>query len=224
MPDAAAARHSLRRYQRVIKGASPDLLRRIREPEIELAIWSRRLAPDLRAWLDALPPDRLPDGRLLVTGGNLDTAFEALLNDSGTPEGVMRAAFAADLLDLVRLFAGIMRTDAVDIRLEAIGHNGCWKFHRDSVEARLLIAYRGPGTQWVWPKDAQAALDEQGAFRGPVNDFAPHAVGLFKGSRSPSSAGGVVHRSPPIAGSGITRLLLCLNLPSAASPEVWRHT
>lgn len=224
MAEAMAARAALpqplRQFQRVVEGASPELLTRIRESEIELAIWSRQLPADLRRWLDALPPGVLPDGRLLAGLDDLEAAMAALLEESGTPAGPMRDAFAADAVDLARRFARIVNTDLVDIRLEAISHNGCWKFHRDSVEARLLTAYRGPGTQWVWPKDAQSALEGQGAFQGPVNAFAPHAVGLFKGSRSSSSAG-IVHRSPPVAGSGITRLLLCLNLPTAASPEIW---
>jgi hypothetical protein len=222
MRDAAAAA-AVNPFQQVVICGSCDLLSRIREPAVELAIWSRRLPETLARWLDVLPPECLPHGRLLVALPDLDAALTALLNESQTPAGPMRTAFQDDVVNLCDAFAEATAATIVDVRLEAIRHDGCWKFHRDCVEARLLTTYRGPGTQWIWPEDAEAALSLQNAFRGRVNDFPPQAVGLFKGSRS-SSGAGIVHRSPPISGSGATRLLLCVNLPTPASPGIWTGT
>jgi len=46
------------------------------------------------------------------------------------------------------------------------------------------------------------------------------AVALFKGEQAAEGTG-VLHRSPPIAGTGMTRLVLCVDGPSAASPPLW---
>jgi hypothetical protein len=63
-------------------------------------------------------------------------------------------------------------------------------------------------------------LREQRSYHGPIQELAEGTVAVFKG-RYADREGGVVHRSPPIRGSGITRLVLTLNLPSAASPPLW---
>jgi hypothetical protein len=43
-----------------------------------------------------------------------------------------------------------------------------------------------------------------------MNELPRFAVGLFKGERRAGPAA-ILHRSPPIAGTGTTRLFLCLN-------------
>ena len=136
------------------------------------------------------------------------------------PPGDMRDLLIGDVGDLVSVFSKISRTDLVDVRLECVSNDACWKFHRDCVEARLLTTYRGPATEWVQPIHAARALREQKRFKGPVEHLRIHDVAVFKGSCA-GSGSGIVHRSPPIAGTGQTRLLLCLNKRSAASPEPW---
>jgi len=75
---------------------------------------------------------------------------------------------------------------------------------------RLNATYRGPGTQWPPLELAARALRAQRRYRGALNELPRFAVGLFKGEGRAGSAA-ILHRSPPIAGSGITRLFLCLN-------------
>ena len=144
----------------------------------------------------------------------------ALWTKSGMPPGDMRDLLVVDVDDLVSAFAGIARSDLVDVRLERVSHDSCWKFHRDFVEARLLTTYRGPGTEWVQPTHAERALRAQRRFKGPLEQISGNDVALFKGNRG-GPGSGIVHRSPPIAGTGCTRLLLALNKPSTASPEPW---
>ena len=83
-----------------------------------------------------------------------------------------------------------------------------------------LSTYRGPTTEWVKPQHAAEALQNQKDYQGPIEQFQAFEVGIFKGKHDDLSSG-IVHRSPPIAGSGITLLLLCLNKQSEASPERW---
>lgn len=204
----------------VLLGQSPDLLQRIHDPDVELIIWERLLAKELGHWLEILPAHQLPKRRVLVTRTHLRPVLTAIFDSADTPGGALRDVLLDDIIKLATSFMDTMDCDdRVDIRLEAIQHDACWKFHRDCVAARLVTTYRGPGTQWVRPNNSAAALAEQKSYQGPIHSFTKHAVGLFKGSQA-ESASGIVHRSPPISGSGVVRLLLCLNLPSAASPSL----
>ena len=193
-------------------------------PGTELVIWRRALPLYLQTWLERMDASCLPDLRVLVRPGDLRQAVEPHFDDCGMPPGDARDLLLGDVDDLVSAFAGITRSDLVDVRLERISHDACWKFHRDCVEARLLTTYRGPATEWVQPVHAERALREQKSYTGPLERLRVHDVALFKGScAGPGSGprGGIVHRSPPIAGTGCTRLLLCLNRLSAASPAPW---
>jgi hypothetical protein len=192
----------------------------INKPELELVIWRRVLPLCLRNWLERLDASCLPDLRALVRPVDLRRAVEPYLDECGLPRGDMRNLLLSDVDDLVSAFARITQSDLVDVRLERVSHDACWKFHRDCVEARLLTTYRGPATEWVQPIHAERALREQKLFNGPLEHLRLHDVAIFKGScAGPGS--GIVHRSPPIAGTGQTRLLLCLNKRSDVSPEPW---
>lgn len=212
----------------VIEGRRADILDHIAGDRVSLAIWHRDPPSDLAAWLDRLPEDRLPHGRVLVHRTQASTALDGLCGSAGTPDRTLRDALIEDMAELIGRFAAMFDSPLVDARIEAIRHDACWKFHRDRVPVRLVTTYRGPGTQWVMPKDAARALEEQRAYAGPVHGLPRFAVALFKGAggdaiEMPHAGGdeGIVHRSPPVADTGTTRLLLCLNLPSAASPPVW---
>ena len=192
----------------------------INEPDMALVIWRRALPSCLQTWLDQVDASSLPGLRVLVRPSDLRRAVEPHLDEIGMPPGDMRDLLVGDVDDLVSAFAGIARSDLVDVRLERVSHDSCWKFHRDFVEARLLTTYRGPGTEWVQPIHAERALRAQRQFKGPLEQISGNDVALFKGNRG-GPGSGIVHRSPPIAGTGCTRLLLALNKPSTASPEPW---
>lgn len=212
-PQSSASTHP------VAESADPKVLDSIRTAAIDLALWTRTLPPLLADWIESERPARLPDDRKLVRLEHLETALDAMVRPRGATRAP-RALLVADIADLARRFAAIAGTGIVDIRLEVIRHNACWRFHRDVTPLRLLTTYRGPGTQLPPVDLAEQALHEQRDYRGPLTEFPRHAVALFKGD--PNGTGqGVLHRSPPITGTRIARLLLCLNLPSRASPELW---
>ena len=189
-------------------------------PGTELVIWRRALPLYLQARLERMDASCLPDIRVLVQPSDLRRAVEPHFDDCGMPPGDVRDLLLGDIDDLVSAFARITQSDLVDVRLERVSHDACWKFHRDCVEARLLTTYRGPATEWVQPIHAERALREQRSYKGPLERLRVHDVAIFKGSCA-GPGGGIVHRSPPVAGTGCTRLLLCLNKLSAASPEPW---
>ena len=195
-------------------------LAKIKEPGKELVIWNRALPLSFARWIDQLDTSHFPDLRILVSPKDFKTAIEPYLDNCGMPAGLMRASLSSDIHHLVGAYAEITGCDLVDVRLESVSDDACWKYHRDSVDTRLLTTYRGPTTEWVLPRYSEQALRDQKNYTGPAESLGLHEVAVFKGSRA-GSVDGIVHRSPPIAGTELTRLLLCLNERSAASPEPW---
>ncbi|WP_169336742.1 DUF1826 domain-containing protein [Woodsholea maritima] len=183
----------------------------IKKPGMELVIWRRTLSSDLQTWIERLDASCLPDIRVLVQPRDLHAALEPHLEDCVMPAGEMRDLLLHDIAALVTAFATITGRAWVDVRLKRVNTDACWKFHRDSVETRLLTTYRGHGTQWVQPINADQALREQTCFKGKIEQLQAHDVAIFRGS-SAGRGRGIVHRSPPILGTGQTRLLLVLNL------------
>lgn len=201
-------------------GDTAAILARIDRPGVDLALWRRALPAETVIWLDRVPFRRLPNGRVLAQLDEVPAALAALFARSGAPDTQAARLLAADMHALTRLFAAAARTQTVDLRLEALSGDACWRFHRDRVPLRLLSTYRGPGTQYVPRACGETALREQRAYRGPLHEMPRHAVALFRGDVS-GGGRGVVHRSPPIAAARRKRLLLCLNLPSDSSPPPW---
>ena len=197
-----------------------DGLAAITEPATELVIWERSLSGEFQTWLDELELSRLPNLRVLVEPQDLRRVIEPHFDNFGMASGKMRDLLIGDIEALVSTFSAVAQSSLVDVRLDCISHDACWKFHRDTVETRLLTTYRGPATERVLPENAAQALREQKKFKGPIEELRDHDVAMFKGSEA-GTGRGIVHRSPPIVGTGCTRLLLCLNLPSDVSPEPW---
>jgi hypothetical protein len=219
-PVDAAERNPVRIAAPVVEGMYPSVLDRILDPESQLVLWHRPVMPTLSAWLDGLAPACLPDGRVLIRPDETAEALAAIFEMSGTPACAERSLLANDVVLLADAFRRITKSPLIDLRIERISGNACRKFHRDNVSLRLLTTYRGPGTQWVTPAWEQQALSAQMKYSGPVKEMPRYSTALFRGCQDAPDEG-VVHRSPPIAGSGTTRLLLCINLPSRASPNLW---
>lgn len=203
-------------------GSSPAILDTINQPKTGMAVWERELDSGLAGWLQDLSSGQLPDGRELVTPENVRASLKALFQASRTPVCRHRLLLENDVVSLVERFAALAGIERVDIRLEKVDTDACWKFHLDNVPFRLLTTYRGQTTQWVKGEDEKDALKQQRDYQGPLQQLPRHSVAIFKG-RQAESGKGVLHRSPPIAATGEVRLLLCLNVPSLASPEPWQR-
>ncbi len=210
---------------RAIHAEDASVLEAIHEPGLDLAIWRRALPASLQAWLEDLEnADTHLDLHLLAHPDDLRRALADGLTAQDVPSDGAFDAFIADIVDVARHFhrlASHSRAEPVDIRLETVFDNACAKFHRDKVQARLLTTYWGRGTQWVSHMHRDDALRLQTAFDGPLEHLSPGDVAIFRGDDAVDGAG-VVHRSPPIAGTGETRLLLCVNRPSSISPPAFR--
>lgn len=188
---------------------------RIRQESTGLVLLERTLPASLAQWLETLDLTAMEDIAAVFDVETLHKTLPDALKEADLPPGPGRAALAADIVELATHYCAEAGNPLLHIRLEAISGDACWKFHRDFVRLRLVTTYRGPGTEWERMPHAHDALTSQKSYKGPIETFPPYAAGLFKGSLGPGEQG-VVHRSPPIAGTDQTRLFLCLNEPPAA--------
>ena len=109
-----------------------------------------------------------------------------------------------DVAALADVFAAIMGVQYLRLRLDVVNDNACCKFHIDAVTARLVCTYRGTGTQYGISTDGQ---EPKRVFTVPAG-----CPIILRGTLWPDPPqSGLLHRSPPIEGTGETRLLLVLD-------------
>ncbi|WP_240686570.1 DUF1826 domain-containing protein [Aliiroseovarius marinus] len=176
----------------------------IHRPGIAAAIWQRTPLPSFQDWIDGLDSGLLPKARMILRPDAISDAVRHVCDGSGTPDCPERDMLIDDISALATIFAELMRARFLRVRLDVVNTNACRKFHVDAVTARLVCTYRGTGTQYG---TAQGGKDPKRIFTVPAS-----APILLRGTRWPEQpASGLLHRSPPIEGSGETRLLLVLD-------------
>jgi hypothetical protein len=191
------------------RGRDGAVLSRVWRRGIAAAVWERSLPPSVADWLDGLAPAAIPSLRSAATPDDVAALVAAACEDAGPPAVPARAWLAADAAALAAIFARIVGTEALRLRLEVISGDACRRFHVDDVPARLLCTYRGRGTEF--------ARADAGGTPLLVDRLATGEVAILRGRRWPGDdATGLLHRSPPLEGTGETRLLLVLD---AAQPD-----
>jgi hypothetical protein len=182
----------------------PEDLAVLQKPGCAAAIWRRQMPGQVKDWLDGLDPDLLPRGRVILRPDALPKALAHLCEMAGTPDGAERAWLEADIADLATHFAELMSAQYLRLRLDAVTTNACRKFHIDALMARLVCTYRGSGTQY--------GISADGADPARVFQVQTGAPILLRGTLWPETPpSGLLHRSPPIEGTGETRLVLVLD-------------
>lgn len=195
----------------VHRARTVDAFAAILDPAVNLAIWER--------------PSMLPVGSLDGFGTIQMTTpvgrAHAALTDAFAqqPPAAWHADITADIAALAESFAAIMSLSHVVIRLERVIGDACKRWHADYVSVRMICTYRGSGTQWI-ERSVESA--DAPAVETP-RSLAEGAVGLFKG-RILAGEQAIVHRSPPIAGTGEERLLLVIDGPAPAeTAALWER-
>ncbi|MFI0397385.1 DUF1826 domain-containing protein [Paracoccus jiaweipingae] len=190
----------------IMQSSDPAVLAMIGQPDIAAVVWQRALPPALTEGLAALPADQLPALRVQVPLAQVGPQVQAACRASGLGDAGIRQALADDIATLAQALAGVTGQTRLTLRLDPVSTDACRRFHIDNVRARLLCTYRGQGTQLAAPG------------RDATPDQLPTgAAAILRGARWPGAqATGLRHRSPPIAGSGETRLLLVID---PAGPE-----
>ncbi|WP_372571623.1 DUF1826 domain-containing protein [Ruegeria jejuensis] len=182
----------------------PDGLARISQAGCAATLWRRQLASEFQTWINALDPSKLPKARLVLRPDAAKNAVRHLCDTSDIEDVPERAWLEEDISDLATRFAEMMRAPYLRLRLDVITTDACKKFHIDAIHARLICTYRGTGTQYGISPDGE---DPKRVFT--LGTGAPMVMRGTLWPQSPPS--GLLHRSPPIASTGETRLVLVLD-------------
>ncbi len=199
-----------------VLGSHAADLHRIREPRLNLCVLGRTVAAEVEEFVRGV---LLPgDLRRTAVCDPADPEVGGLL--SGFPASASLAAFRADILVQLRLFAAFLDAPRYHLKLIATGDNQCERFHVDWVRLRSICTYAGPATEWLDNADVDRANlgpgagglpDEASGLLRPgasVRRLPLYAVAWLKGSRWPGNAdGGMIHRSPRVLGSGQRRVV-----------------
>jgi hypothetical protein len=185
--------------------------------DCNLVRWSR-IIPDYVLQALALWAAKKPDNIEHVIHSPL---VGAILTEADLP-GDVTSWLESDLTSLSTTLFDIAKPHALVVRFCVIDSDQCRKFHVDYLRYRLLATYLGPGTEWV----PDEYVDRAALSNPPVDPTAANAVIvkdsneirraaagdvlLMKGARHPHGVG-LVHRSPPIEGTGRARVLLTLS-------------
>ena len=179
-------------------------MRAILSPSTAMVCWDRTIPSEVQDWIDRLDPALLPRARMIVPTAWVRKAVTEALDEASMPEGPGRAFLIDDIAQLAARFTDLMETSYIRVRLNAVDNNSCRKFHVDSVKARMVCTYRGLGTQYGFSTNGE---DPQDIF--VTKTGMPLLLRGLLWREEPAS--GLVHRSPPIEGTGETRLVLVLD-------------
>ena len=193
-------------------GASADSLSSIKEAPVSLAVWERSMPVDVVRWLDRMPPETLPTARFVCHHSDARQRITQAFSNHAQNSEPASVLLKEDIVGQIEGFARVCGSPWIEVRLETVTGDACRRFHADNVSVRLLTTYRGPGTEWL---DIAAGKDVCSLPEYPekaVRQLPRFAVALIKGRLAKSRSGPLVlHRSPPIEGTGQTRLLLCVS-------------
>ncbi len=184
--------------------SGPSGLSAIHQPGTSATVWERTPLSGFQRWIDALPPEQLPRARVILRPEAVCDALLEIARLHGIPDRPERNLLIEDISALALIFADVMACELLQLRLDVIQTNACRKFHIDAVSARLICTYRGTGTQY--------GISEHGADPAQILTVPTGSPIILRGTRWPETPlSGLLHRSPPIAGTGETRLLLVLD-------------
>ncbi|WP_420405598.1 DUF1826 domain-containing protein [Nisaea sp.] len=183
---------------------TPYGLSEIFRQDCAAAIWQRTLAPVFQSWIDTLDPGQLPSARVILRPSDARDATLQICASCGMPDSPERDMLVDDTAALADIFADLMEASYLRLRFDRITNDGCTKFHTDAVAARLICTYRGPGTQYGFLNGLAEPSQFSSASTGSPM--------VLRGTLWPEQSGsGLRHRSPPIAGTKTTRLVLVLD-------------
>jgi len=182
----------------------PENLKAIHNVDCPAVIWQRQPMQEFQGWINSLDSETLPSARLILRPDMVRDAMETLCQNAQTPDSPHRDRLIDDIAALADIFADVMQTPFLQVRLDKVTTNACRKFHIDALTARLICTYRGAGTQYGV---SHTPADPQRVFSVPTGTPL-----VLRGTKWPTRpASGLLHRSPPIEGSGETRLVLVLD-------------
>lgn len=182
----------------------PEDLSALKNRDCAAVIWRRQPLPGFQSWIDSLQPELLPKARVIVRPEAVRETATQICEMSGTPACKERVRLVDDVAALADIIMALTPAPYVRLRFDVVTTNACWKFHVDAITARLICTYRGAGTQY--------GTSSNGSAPQTVHDVPTGAPILLRGTLWPTHPkSGLLHRSPPIEGTGESRLVLVID-------------
>jgi hypothetical protein len=201
------------------QGYDPDVLADIYQHHVNLAVWQRSLASNLRAQTAALVA---ADHHLKAsTTVSPDRARSGISTALKIPR---HSPLCEDAAELVDMFCCLFDQKRVGFRAAVLDSAMCPRFHVDNVSCRLLTTYIGSATEWLsndgvdrsklgrgsqGKKDHESGLYSQ---KEAIQRLGAGDVALLKGEGWIGNEGrGLVHRSPAVP-AGEQRLVMTIDV------------
>ena len=188
----------------IITTANISGLKSIQTKGVGAVILQRDMPAHFQSWITQLSPNQLPSIRKIVPIQQTKTMLQEEMRSVDPSAKAEVEYLINDAHRLAQSFAKILHCPYVRIRFDVVDDNACGKFHLDKVSARLICTYRGRGTQY----------GEKSPAGDPdiIHETQTGQLIVLRGSQwENDSPSGIVHRSPPIEGTGETRLLLVID-------------
>lgn len=207
----------------------PEVLARIYEDAIGIAIWQRQLQQDIQMYLtELLCKSKTVALKLSGSPAQLMEEIQrtfppALISEQHSC--VSAAAFYADIHQVLDMFSCLFDAKFLGLRINTLEHAMCPRFHTDNVAIRLITTYYGVATEWLPNKLADRSalgtpfasqINTPGAITRAENYIQRMATGdvaLFKGELWAGNEGrGIIHRSPALTAVQPKRLIMTCDL------------
>ena len=172
----------------------------------------RQIPGGVAGIIDDLSPEALPRLRYEGPADGLKSHLRRAIAERLTQPRWLANWLVHDVVDKAEFMAQLTGAPALRVRLEVVDDDHCRKFHVDDVRLRLVTTYRGPGTEWVAPRLAVKLAPGGDPPAHAIRHLGRGHVAVMRGRKgSTPEAPGILHRSPPIAGTGVVRLFLAID-------------
>ena len=173
--------------------------------DVNISIWERKLSNQILNSSQTILKEN-PELSISKLSKPSDI-YEQLLDDFDSNEKYL--PLFKDVSELINIFCKIFDLEFAWLRLEAINHPMCPRFHSDYVDCRTVTTYVGPGTEWLPHHFVNRSKlghgndgkndEESGLFKSnnQIEQLEVGHVALLKGEKWEGNKGrGLVHRSP----------------------------
>jgi len=206
------------KYRRSAISKEPTIFTDIYQEETNIVIWQRELSGKLKASVkNFLSANATFQTAMTVTPQSVLSSVSDSLGTSYQPE------LGENIAELVDMFCCLFELKRTGLRLTALNHAMCPRFHVDRVPCRLVATYQGVATEWLPHQLVDRSKlgsgnngesdKKSGLFQNPqdIQQLGCGDVALLKGeSWEGNENAGLVHRSPALS-VGENRLLLTLD-------------
>ena len=166
-------------------------------------IWDRQIPVNIQDWLNKVDPKLIPSFRQIFHKNEINKHINKIFKNSLIKQKETEW-LVQDIIRLSRLFSNLMNVDYLRLRMEGVSTNSCRKFHIDAVKSRLICTYRGQGTQYGLSMDGNDP--EQFQTTPTSSPILLRGTLWFEDKLKM-----ILHRSPPIEGTGETRFVFVID-------------